>query len=228
MRELRLTLLSDGSSDRALLPLLVWLLRQHHVESAIQTAWADLRRLPRPPRGLPQRIQQALELYPCDLLFVHRDAERLAHSARIAEIQRGVELATKQGPLPSVVRVVPVRMQEAWLLFDEAVIRTAAGNPNGRQPLELPRLRGCLETPPMPQGGGASSGRRRHRCMLRWFRQTPHNPYLSDGCGPATRTCAPPPSAAAATRTLSGRAACSQSPTASHIGAPSTLPSPHR
>jgi hypothetical protein len=29
-------------------------------------------------------------------------------------------------------------MQEAWLLFDEKAIRNAAGNPNGRTPLNLP------------------------------------------------------------------------------------------
>jgi len=34
--------------------------------------------------------------------------------------------------------VVPVRMLEAWLLLDEKAIRQAAGNPNGRQPLNLP------------------------------------------------------------------------------------------
>jgi hypothetical protein len=30
-------------------------------------------------------------------------------------------------------------MTEVWLLFDEAALRRAAGNPNGRQPLALPR-----------------------------------------------------------------------------------------
>jgi hypothetical protein len=32
-------------------------------------------------------------------------------------------------------------MQEAWLLFDDAAIRRAAGNPNGREALKLPDLR---------------------------------------------------------------------------------------
>ena len=27
------------------------------------------------PRGLSERIRAAVELYPCDLLFIHRDAE---------------------------------------------------------------------------------------------------------------------------------------------------------
>ena len=31
-------------------------------------------------------------------------------------------------------------MTEAWLLFDEAAIRRAAGNPNGAMPLDLPPL----------------------------------------------------------------------------------------
>ena len=71
------TLLSDGSSDRALMPLLDWLLRQHMPSIAIQGSWADLRRLPRPPRSLVNRIQTSVDLFPCDLLFVHRDAPRL-------------------------------------------------------------------------------------------------------------------------------------------------------
>ena len=37
-----------------------------------------------------------------------------------------------------VVCVVPVRMQEAWLLIDEAALRRAAGDPNGTQPLAMP------------------------------------------------------------------------------------------
>jgi len=38
-------------------------------------------------------------------------------------------------------------MQEAWLLFDEVALREAAGNPRGRQPLELPRLRDVEQLP---------------------------------------------------------------------------------
>jgi len=38
---------------------------------------------------------------------------------------------------------VPVRMTEAWLLFDVVAIRRAAGNPNGRVPLELPAIHAC-------------------------------------------------------------------------------------
>lgn len=138
MSELRYTLLSDGSSDRALIPILTWLLQEHRVERAIQSEWADLWQLPRKPRGLVERIVKSVELYPCDLLFVHRDAERELPSVRVAEIRNAIENASQTGTIPPVVCVVPVRMQEAWLLFNEAAIRRAAGNPNGHQVLHLP------------------------------------------------------------------------------------------
>jgi hypothetical protein len=139
MRELRYTLVSDGSSDRALMPLLTWLLRQHLDDDCpIQPAWADLTRLPRRPKGLEERVRAALDLFPCDLLVVHRDAERDPLERRLEEIKTA---CAALGDAVALVRVVPVRMQEAWLLFDEAAMRRAAGNPNGRDPLEIPSLR---------------------------------------------------------------------------------------
>lgn len=140
MKEMRYTLLSDGVSDRALIPLLTWLLQEHCAEYAIQAEWADLRRLPRPPRGLSNRIEVALQLYECDLLCVHRDAERDPREARVAEIRRALAETSHSISLPPAVCVIPVRMQEAWLLFDEFALRQAAGNPHGRQDLKLPPL----------------------------------------------------------------------------------------
>ncbi len=130
------TLLSDGSSDRALVPVLNWLLRQHSVRD-FSGQWADLRQLRQPPRSLSERISRALVLYPCDLLFVHRDAEGSSREARVEEIREHLALAASGKP---AVCVVPVRMQEAWLLFDEEVIRLAADNPRGRVPLEIPPM----------------------------------------------------------------------------------------
>jgi hypothetical protein len=74
--ELRYTLLTDGPSDDALIPLLNWLLREQRMARAIKPRWADLRRLRDRPRNLTERIRWALDLYPCDLLFIHRDAEK--------------------------------------------------------------------------------------------------------------------------------------------------------
>ena len=136
MKELRYTLVSDGSSDRSLLPILTWLLDSHGVRCPIQPEWADLRRLPNPPKDLASRIQKGIELYPCDLLFVHRDAEGSSFAERKAEIEAAVTAMSLDRP-PAVC-VVPVRMMEAWLLFDEEALRRASGNPNGRMPLQLP------------------------------------------------------------------------------------------
>jgi len=141
--ELRCTLLSDGSSDQALVPILRWLLRQY-IPLAINFQWAELRHLPKPPKSLPDRIRITLDLYPCDLLFVHRDAEGASYENRLSEIRQALRAATVT---PPAVCVVPVRMREAWLLIDENAIRHAAGNPNGRQHLEMPPLAGLEELP---------------------------------------------------------------------------------
>jgi len=150
MRELRYTLLTDGSSDRALLPVLNWLLRDLNAQGAIQPQWADLGRLRIRPKSLSERILKCLELYPCDLLFVHRDAEGERLETRAGEIAHALKIAGNSQAIPPTVCVVPVRMQEAWLLFDEAAIRRAAGNPNGRQSLRLPKAAVC-ETLPDPK-----------------------------------------------------------------------------
>lgn len=80
------------------------------------------------------RVNEALRLYPCDLLFVHRDAEGQSVELRYQEIGTAVP------PSQRSVAVVPVRMQEAWLLHDEHALRKAAGRPSGREPLDLPSL----------------------------------------------------------------------------------------
>lgn len=77
MNQLRYTLVSDGSSDAALIPILTWLLRNKGLRKAIQSEWADLRQLRWQSKPtLADKICQGVVLYPCELLFVHRDAER--------------------------------------------------------------------------------------------------------------------------------------------------------
>ncbi|MGH9425713.1 MAG: hypothetical protein ACRD2L_05325 [Terriglobia bacterium] len=106
----------------------------------MQGEWADFYWLPRRPKGLPERIQTAIELYPCDILFIHRDAESETQELRAFEINSALREVEPRVAIPPAVCVVPVRMQEAWLLFDEGAIRKAAGNPNGRDEIELPAL----------------------------------------------------------------------------------------
>jgi hypothetical protein len=150
MKELRYTLLSDGSSDSALIPVLTWLLQAHLVDCAIQHEWADLRRVPKSLKDtFSKRIQLAVELYPCELLFIHRDAEKEPRQKRVDEIRKAKEEAGESVSVPTVC-VVPVRMTEAWLLFDETALRRAAANPNGKHPLQLPDLT-KLEDKPDPK-----------------------------------------------------------------------------
>jgi hypothetical protein len=140
MSSIRYALLSDGSSDRMLMPVLNWLLRSHCPKYALEPQWADLGRLPQPPKKLPERIRKTLELYDLDLLFIHRDAEKHSFESRHREIETALIGLTS----PLAICVIPVRMQEAWLLFDERAIRRAAGNPKGRMALQLPPM-GSLE-----------------------------------------------------------------------------------
>jgi hypothetical protein len=139
MSELKYTLLSDGSSDRVLMPILSWALREQGVTLAMTGEWADLRVLRHPPGTLPGRIEAALDLYPCDLLFVHRDAENAEIEERRAEINAAInDVATATVPF---VCIVPKRMVEAWLLFSENAIRSASGNPTGAVAIDLPATR---------------------------------------------------------------------------------------
>lgn len=139
MTDLRYTLVTDGSSDIALVPILTWLLRENGVVNSIQPTWADLNRIPRPnPTQLEDKIYWSLELYPCDLLFVHRDAESEPREKRVDEITEAIQKVSIS--VPPAICVVPVRMQEAWLLFDESAINNAAGNPSNRQSLNLPSI----------------------------------------------------------------------------------------
>jgi len=173
MDEIRYTLICDGPSDRALLPILTWVLREKGGANRVQAEWADLRRLPMPPQTLRERIVDAVELFPCDLLFVHRDAEKEFPENRYKEIHTALNEAIKWGFQTPAVCVVPVRMTEAWLLFDETAIRVAAGNPNGKNPLSIPDL-SVIEQIPDPKrilfevlrGASGLTGRRLNRLNM--------------------------------------------------------------
>lgn len=162
MREVRYTLLADGSSDQVLIPVLNWLFDRYYPEVPYRPQFAE--RLLSGTRELAERAREALRLYPCDILFVHRDAERETYDARVDEIRRGLALIDTH-----FVPVVPVRMTEAWLLSDEQAIRRAANNPNGTEELDLPPAREwdrlpdpklCLFTA-LEKASGLSSRRRR-------------------------------------------------------------------
>jgi hypothetical protein len=86
------------------------------------------------------------------MLFIHRDAENSPVDRRIGELDAAIVRAAglPTGFSCSHVKVIPVRMTEAWLLIDEGNTRRAAGNPNGKVSLQMPRLRD-LESIPNPK-----------------------------------------------------------------------------
>ena len=92
-RPLTCTLVTDGSSDRVLVPLLQMLLDEHGDDSGYRLYFAELR------AGLPldQRIKRAIDDHPCHLLFIHRDAERQSPEHRNEEIQQAMA-SMPQGP----------------------------------------------------------------------------------------------------------------------------------
>jgi hypothetical protein len=128
------------------LPVLTWLFRAHGV-TATELTRPNLGILPKTPKGLADRVRAAIAHSPCDLVFVHRDAETVGYSARAEEV--AFDLNNLNLAIPHV-RVIPVRMSEAWLLIDERSIRKVAQRPNGRVPLSMPRL-AQLESLPDPK-----------------------------------------------------------------------------
>lgn len=126
------TLIADGSSDRALIPIIDWSLDQiADLRYTSQYAEVSLKK----SEGLFRRAEEAIKFYECDILLVHRDAETLSIDRRIEEIRSHLSKLGKP-----YVPVVPVRMTEAWLLVDEQAIRSAANNPNGKAELDMPRV----------------------------------------------------------------------------------------
>lgn len=139
--QIRYTLLTDGSSDRVLAAMIDWLLTQLPYSLEFQSQWAEPSVVNKAGNTLDARIRAAHSRFPCDILVVHRDSEADSLSQRTQEVLQAIEAAGVSGQAHAVA--VPVRMTEAWLLFDEGAIRRAAGNPHGRVSLELPALREC-------------------------------------------------------------------------------------
>ena len=132
----RFVLLCDGVSDKRLLPILEWVLCEGGMNETFEGVWADPAGFSRKTKTLTAKVRDTLRLYPCDLLLIHRDAEGQGAGKRYEEIANAMRdaVVTQQ-----YVGVMPVKMNEAWLLLDETAIRKAAENPNGTMPLTLPR-----------------------------------------------------------------------------------------
>jgi hypothetical protein len=167
MKVFRHTLVSDGPTDANLIPIINWTLKNAAGVPLSEGMRAEFWRLPKQPETLAERLLKAVELFPCEVLFVHRDAEGEPRAFRCDEIRSAFD---EVGVAQPVLCVVPVRMLEAWLCFNEGAIRRAAGNPNGTAPLILPNLR-RIESCPDPKAqlreallaASELSGRRRKK-----------------------------------------------------------------
>ncbi|MCY4284810.1 MAG: DUF4276 family protein [Thiotrichales bacterium] len=139
-RVIRFLLLCEGTSDRALVPHLRQLLSYCGAAEVVGTAVA-LANIRDPGEGRASVLERKMRVVfstesEFDVLFVHRDADSAGVEARAGEIAQAAcnaELAIER------VNVIPVRTTEAWILLDETEIRRVAGNPRGRQSLNLPR-----------------------------------------------------------------------------------------
>ncbi len=125
------TLVTEGTSDTVLLGLLGWLLSQLTLAD-VELRWADLRGIAHKRDGLAATLDHAVRLYPCHILFVHRDSDKHDPDACHDQIRSANRTGT------GLVCVVPVKMQEAWLLHNEAALRRAAGRPSGTDRIDLP------------------------------------------------------------------------------------------
>ena len=82
------------------LPLKMGWLPQHRPDSPIDDKFADLRYLHRPPDNLTDKIVCSLELYPCQILFIHKDMDKEAYQARKDEIHNAFQQASERLPNP--------------------------------------------------------------------------------------------------------------------------------
>lgn len=132
-------LVREGSSDDGLIPHLESLCIELGASEVTGTP-LDFQRLERPIRStVVAKLQAAMKLEPtANLFFIHRDADSRNPAPRYAEIGDAVMQCGLEKPW---VALIPVQETEAWLLLDEAAIRTVAGRPSGRRPLNLPRPR---------------------------------------------------------------------------------------
>jgi hypothetical protein len=151
MRIYKYVLLADGSSDKTLIFIIDWLLRDLYPTYTFHGEFADFRHFKIPPKTLQQRILTVKKMYELDLLFIHRDGEELISDKEIIEkrkleIEDALSIDLKDITIP----IIPIKMMETWLLINENAIRKAAGNRNSRIALNIPPLN-KLESIPQPK-----------------------------------------------------------------------------
>lgn len=131
---LSIVIVVEGSSDSALEWPVRWLFKSLGIDRPleIQTSF----RSQEPSSSLEGKLKTACQLFEPDLILLHRDSDGTSYEKRLEEIQTVSGIVN---PV-TVVPLITVRMMETWLLISESAIRIASGNPQGRQPLGLPKI----------------------------------------------------------------------------------------
>ncbi len=155
-RQLLYSVVGDGGTDRALLPILRWAIHRH--DPGVDLLEPDFVKRQGSLSDFLRDLDSAAML-----VFVHRDAETESLASRLTEFEGVLR--------KDVVPVVPVRMTEAWLLIDAAAISRAADQPQAT--ISIPRLQD-LESLSNPKetleellllAAGSPTGRRRKKFL---------------------------------------------------------------
>ena len=165
---MRILVIGEGASDRMLEHPLRWILLENN--TSFEIIEPDYSLLKSNGPAVSERLSQGISHYSPDLTIIHRDADSTDPSERQIECTSASD--EFQGSL--VVSCIPVRMSEAWFLFDESALRIAAGNPSGNNSLSLPSVRSAermanpkraLESALIQASG--TTGRRRNKFVAR-------------------------------------------------------------
>lgn len=152
MPQLLFTLVGEGPTDDALMPIIEWTLA--NPDLGLLPAVEFVPRFVGPDQlpgssDVVERAVASLIGFPCDLLFIHHDADGPSPSLWVERIRAAVMDIRRRGhEVPASIPIVPVRETEAWLLTDESAIRRVAGKPHGTTHLGLPRMHeieSCLD-----------------------------------------------------------------------------------
>ena len=150
-RQLAYAVVADGDTDRLLVPIIQWAV--HRLDPGVEILEPEFRKRKGGIAAFLAAYQTGARL-----IFAHRDAETATLDERLHEF----DPVTRQ----DIVPVIPVRMSEAWLLFDGPAIARAAGKPSARVPVpdvarieNLPNPKGVLDDL-LVQAAGAPTGRR--------------------------------------------------------------------
>lgn len=186
----RFLLVCEGSSDGALVHHIRALLIKHGATEADGSPYHS-------GTPLSEKVKQGLELSGSpDLLFIHRDADDHRNTATAGPKKRYEEIVDavqSTSHSDRYVRIVPVRMTEAWLLVNASEIRRVAGKPDSRCDLHLPAVQN-IEKIPDPKKllkevlfrAGSPKGKRREKDFKGRFgehrRQLIENLPVEDPC----------------------------------------------